>query len=103
DRHGYDLSASYAYSDSMTDLPMLEAVGFPHAVNPDRALRREAQQRGWPVLMFRRTVPLRARFRRLSAPPRPLVVSAAAAVVVLAVLAATRRHRLCFKFGTSRG
>jgi phosphoserine phosphatase len=50
---GYRLADCYAYSDSVTDLPMLEAVGRPHAVNPDRALRRLAQQRGWPVLTFR--------------------------------------------------
>ncbi len=50
---GYQLADCYAYSDSVTDLPMLEAVGRPHAVNPDRALRRLAQQRGWPVLAFR--------------------------------------------------
>ena len=49
---GYDLAACYAYSDSFTDLPMLEAVGYPHAVNPDRPLRRIAQARGWPVLTF---------------------------------------------------
>jgi HAD superfamily hydrolase (TIGR01490 family) len=49
---GYRLADCYAYSDSVTDLPMLEAVGHPHAVNPDRALRRVAQQRGWPVLAF---------------------------------------------------
>jgi hypothetical protein len=41
-----------ASSDSITDLPMLEAVGHPHAVNPDRALRRLARLRGWPVLSF---------------------------------------------------
>jgi HAD superfamily hydrolase (TIGR01490 family) len=49
---GYRLADCYAYSDSVTDLPMLEAVGRPHAVNPDRALRRVAVQRGWPVLAF---------------------------------------------------
>ena len=49
---GYRLADCYAYSDSVTDLPMLEAVGRPHAVNPDRALRRLAVQRGWPVLAF---------------------------------------------------
>ena len=43
---GYDLADCYAYSDSITDLPMLEAVGHPTAVNPDRALRREAAERG---------------------------------------------------------
>jgi len=49
---GYRLAGCYAYSDSISDLPMLEAVGHPHAVNPDRALRRVAQQRRWPVLTF---------------------------------------------------
>jgi HAD superfamily hydrolase (TIGR01490 family) len=49
---GYHLADCYAYSDSVTDLPMLEAVGRPHAVNPDRALRRLAHHRGWPVLAF---------------------------------------------------
>ncbi|HEY6276696.1 MAG TPA: HAD family hydrolase [Streptosporangiaceae bacterium] len=49
---GYSLPDSYAYSDSITDLPMLEIVGNPRAVNPDRALRKVAQQRGWPVLSF---------------------------------------------------
>src|SRR5205823_5714907 len=42
------------YSDSHTDLPFLEAVGHPVAVNPDRALRRVAASRGWPVLEFGR-------------------------------------------------
>ncbi len=50
---GYWLPDCYAYSDSITDLPLLEAVGHPHAVNPDRALRRIARQRCWPVLSFR--------------------------------------------------
>ena len=48
----FDLGASTAYSDSHTDLPFLEAVGNPVAVNPDRALRRIAGARGWPVLKF---------------------------------------------------
>jgi HAD superfamily hydrolase (TIGR01490 family) len=50
----YDLEASTAYSDSHTDVPFLEAVGYPVAVNPDRALRRIAGERGWPVLEFGR-------------------------------------------------
>jgi len=49
---GYNLANCFAYSDSATDLPMLEAVGHPHAVNPDRELRRVARERGWPVLLF---------------------------------------------------
>ncbi|MDA8062857.1 MAG: HAD-IB family hydrolase [Actinomycetota bacterium] len=51
-REGIDLAASWAYSDSVTDLPMLEAVGHPVAVNPDRALRRVALMRGWEVARF---------------------------------------------------
>jgi HAD superfamily hydrolase (TIGR01490 family) len=50
---GLDLAACTAYSDSHTDLPFLEAVGHPVAVNPDRALRRIAVDRGWPVLEFK--------------------------------------------------
>ncbi|MGW0995810.1 HAD family hydrolase [Streptomyces sp. NPDC002523] len=75
---GYDLDRSYAYSDSATDLPMLQAVGHPHAVNPDRALRREAVARGWPVLAFRRPVPLKQRLPTFSVPPRPALVAVAA-------------------------
>ena len=57
-RRGYRLADCYAYSDSVTDLPMLEAVGHPRAVNPDRALRRIARERQWPVLAFGTRSPL---------------------------------------------
>lgn len=50
---GYDLAECTAYTDSHTDLPLLEAVGHPVAVNPDRRLRRIATARGWPMLEFR--------------------------------------------------
>src|SRR5581483_1461871 len=50
---GLDLAECTAYSDSHTDLPFLEAVGHPVAVNPDRALRRIAAERGWPALEFK--------------------------------------------------
>jgi phosphoserine phosphatase len=53
-REQIDLGESTAYSDSHTDLPFLEAVGHPVAVNPDRELRRLAADRGWPVLRFTR-------------------------------------------------
>ena len=56
--HGYDLASSFAYSDSITDAPMLGVVGHGFAVNPDRALRRLAVENGWGVLAFRRPVPL---------------------------------------------
>jgi HAD superfamily hydrolase (TIGR01490 family) len=54
EREGIDLSESYAYSDSESDLPMLRAVGHPVAVNPDGPLARVARQEGWDVLRFDR-------------------------------------------------
>jgi HAD superfamily hydrolase (TIGR01490 family) len=52
---GYDLRLCYAYSDSASDLPMLELVGHPVAVNPDRRLEAIARGRGWPIAEFSRT------------------------------------------------
>ena len=49
-REGIDLAASYAYSDSESDLPMLRVVGHPVVVNPDPDLRRIAAEEGWEVL-----------------------------------------------------
>ena len=54
DWEGYDMALSYAYSDSASDLPMLEAVGHPVAVNPDSRLARQAHDRGWPIVIFSR-------------------------------------------------
>lgn len=51
---GYNLRLSYAYSDSASDLPMLEMVGHPVAVNPDGPLESVAHQRGWPIVIFAR-------------------------------------------------
>jgi HAD superfamily hydrolase (TIGR01490 family) len=59
--HGIDLAASYAYSDSITDEPMLRAVGHPAVVNPDRDLARLARDEGWDELHFVRPVRLRDR------------------------------------------
>ncbi|MEW2221689.1 HAD family hydrolase [Streptomyces sp. NPDC006990] len=84
---GYDLARCYAYSDSVTDLPMLEAVGNPHAVNPDRALRKEALAREWPVLTFSRPVRLRQRIPALSMPSRPALALTAVAVGAAAATA----------------
>lgn len=50
--HQIDLADSHAYGDSIADLPMLEAVGHPHAVNPDKALAATAKERGWPILKW---------------------------------------------------
>ncbi|WP_238334761.1 HAD family hydrolase [Kribbella amoyensis] len=60
---GYDLADCYAYSDSITDEPMLAAVGHPVATNPDKALRRLAGERGWPVRDFSEPVALAERTR----------------------------------------
>ncbi len=76
-RHHYDLAQCYAYTDSVTDLPMLETVGHPVAVNPDRGLRRVAAQRGWPVLTFARPVPARSRMPHLRRPSGPVLAGAA--------------------------
>ncbi|HEY3605780.1 MAG TPA: HAD-IB family hydrolase [Sporichthyaceae bacterium] len=76
---GIDLERSYAYSDSSTDIPMLSAVGHGYAVNPDRALRKEAVARGWPVLAFSRPVSMRQRMPAISRPSRSVVAATAAA------------------------
>jgi len=95
EQEGYDLTGSYAYSDSVTDLPMLEAVGHPHAVNPDRGLRREAVARDWPVLVFTKPVRLRDRFSSVTLPQRStmaaVAMSAGAATAGVVWLAARRR------------
>lgn len=49
ERNGIDLASSFAYGDSIADLPMLECVGHPQAVNPDRALARKAREKDWPI------------------------------------------------------
>src|SRR4029079_8035232 len=58
---GISLADSYAYSDSATDIPMLEVVGHPVAVNPDRDLLRTAREHEWEVRTFTRKVRLRDR------------------------------------------
>jgi HAD superfamily hydrolase (TIGR01490 family) len=78
---GWDLADCWAYSDSFTDLPMLEEVGHPVAVNPDKALRRTATEREWPVLEFRRPVSLGGRLAaRAPRPSKPFVATAAVGV-----------------------
>ncbi|NLT55068.1 MAG: HAD family hydrolase [Actinomycetales bacterium] len=87
EREGYDLADCYAYTDSMTDVPMLEAVGHPHAVNPDKALRRLAVAREWTVLDFTHPVTLRSRVADQVArvPPSGRAALAASALTGVAV------------------
>jgi HAD superfamily hydrolase (TIGR01490 family) len=81
EREGIDLSVSYAYSDSESDLPMLRAVRHAIVVNPDRQLRRIASQEGWEVIELDRLG------RRLK-----LLVGAGGAAAVAGVAARTQRR-----------
>ena len=90
---GLDLAESSAYSDSYTDLPMLEAVGHPVAVNPDRVLAKVAREREWEVMQFTKPVRLRD---RVGVPSLPLTatvggVTAAASVGALVAWRLARR------------
>ena len=73
------LAGCFAYSDSATDLPMLEAVGHPIVVNPDRALARIARERDWEVRRFVRPVRLRDRVNM----PRPAAAAAGGGLATL--------------------
>ena len=75
---GYDLIRCAAYSDSINDLPLLSAVGNPHAVNPDRKLRAHAEVNGWPIHDFRTA---RRRVLLVSALAGATVGAAAVAIV----------------------
>jgi HAD superfamily hydrolase (TIGR01490 family) len=86
ERVGIELESSYAYTDSITDLPMLEAVGHPVAVNADRDLRREAEARTWDVRDFRRPVRLRTRLAKTAAHPRTQVAAGVAAAAAAAAI-----------------
>jgi HAD superfamily hydrolase (TIGR01490 family) len=99
----YDLSESYGYSDSVTDVPMLEAVGYAHAVNPDRELRRTAAAKGWPVLVFTKPVALRSRLPLPPAKPALAALAVGGVVAVGGVLwVNARRRRLGARSPSSR-
>lgn len=88
DAAGIDLSGSFAYSDSVTDLPMFQAVGNPVAVNPDKELRRNAEERDWPIQAFKNPVPMRSRLPQLRAPEVTLASGVAVTAGILAVAGA---------------
>jgi len=92
EERGYDLGRSYAYSDSITDASMLKVVGHPHAVNPDKELRKVATANGWPILVFTKPVALRSRV-----PYKPTLAALAVGGVVAVggmLWATARRRRL---------
>lgn len=82
---GIRLEQSYAYSDSVTDMPMLEAVGHPVAVNPDKELRRIALQSDWQTEVFRNPVSLRDRLPHLRRPEASVENGIAAAALIASV------------------
>ncbi|MGC8470862.1 MAG: HAD family hydrolase [Acidimicrobiales bacterium] len=87
-RTGLDLAESWAYSDSATDLPMLETVGHPVAVNPDRVLSRIARERGWETRQFTKPVRLRNRMTMRT----PLLTTGLALGAGAVALWWSRRH-----------
>ena len=90
---GYDLAASFAYSDSETDIPMLEVVGNPFCVNPDKPLRRVAAERSWPVLTFARPVALHRRLGLDTPRARAVAAAIGLGMVALAALALVLHRR----------
>ena len=80
EREGIDLSASYGYTDSASDLPMLRLVGHPVVVNPDRELLRVAREEGWEVLRIDR---LSRRLKTFAAMGGAAVVGALSGAVAL--------------------
>ncbi|WP_018654696.1 HAD family hydrolase [Actinomadura flavalba] len=84
-REGLDLARCSAYSDSINDLPMLTAVGHPHAVNPDAALREHAREHGWPIHDFRTG-------RKVTMVALPAAAGAGALAGGVAAGIAIRRH-----------
>ncbi|MCB0915637.1 MAG: HAD-IB family hydrolase [Actinobacteria bacterium] len=90
EEYGYDLAESYAYTDSQTDLPMLEAVGHPFAVNPDDELRAIAVEREWPILDFERPEAIAA--ARAGRARKAGAAGGAAAAVALGVAWYARRR-----------
>ncbi len=93
EERGYDLAQCYAYSDSITDVPMLEIVGHPYAVNPDRELRRTATARGWPILVFVKPVALHSRVALPPVRPTLAALAVGGAVAVGGVMWANARKK----------
>jgi HAD superfamily hydrolase (TIGR01490 family) len=86
--HGLDLDHSFAYSDSSNDIPLLNSVGNPTAINPDSSLRTHAFENGWPVHDFRR----QRLVKRYGLPAGATAIALVGAGAGIAI-AATRRSR----------
>lgn len=80
-----DLTASFAYSDSATDLPMMEVVGHPIAVNPDAQLASVAEEREWEILHFESAVTLRDKLADKAVPGAAVATGVAAIIAYWAL------------------
>ncbi|MDA8277441.1 MAG: HAD-IB family hydrolase [Actinomycetota bacterium] len=92
EEHGFLLSESYAYSDSYTDLPMLEAVGHPVVVNPDRVLAKLAKERNWEIKAF--SNPVRVREGRVKNARPTALVALAIGVTTIALASGYLAYRV---------
>jgi len=90
---GFDLAECYAYSDSFTDVPMLEAVGHPVAVNPDTELRKLAVEKDWPIRDFAKPVAMKSRIDKKQAPAAGAGVALGAVALGIAWYARRRSLR----------
>lgn len=93
EKEGLSLTDCYAYSDSYTDIPMLEAVGHPVAVNPDRVLTKRAREKGWEIVSFSKPVHVKDANTKVGKAQAVTAGAAALAVASLATGAAIRRQR----------
>ena len=84
---GIDLAASTAYSDSISDEPFLRSVGRPYAVNPDKELRKLAEEEGWGILAFRTRVQIPLHQRKSTR------ISAVVALFSAVMFSRSRRRR----------
>ena len=85
DAEDIDMEESYAYSDSATDIPMLEAVGHPVVVNPDSELLKVAEERGWEIREFESAVTLRDKLSSKAVPGAAVVTGIAAVLAYWAL------------------
>lgn len=94
-KEGIDLEESYAYTDSSTDLPMLEVVGHPVATNAERELRRVAAKRGWETVRFESPITIRKRLAGIAPERRTVAVTGGVALsAALAFFLLRRRYEL---------
>jgi HAD superfamily hydrolase (TIGR01490 family) len=91
EQDGIDLDGSFAYTDSYTDMPMLESVGNPIAVNPEKELKEAAEANDWPILEFQRPVSLGPKVA--TPPPQAWIAIGAGIALGTAIIIAFGKKR----------